>query len=235
MRGRSHLGDALKQRQILRMAAKRVIADQRRIGTAAERAVLVFVDLFEEQAHVMVDSRFQVFQQLFLLDVQQAQLQPRARLGAIDHVVQARPRRLQRLEFRSMHDCIQLIRQQAVDFRHPLIDHRHHRLVRAGAHAFVQYLGRQLSQQLLGIGVLRRLHRHVAFLHDAVQQAEFLRLRRFLRCITANCRRIGRLFACHVRHPEVEIARWHNRCRAPVTPPAPALPAQPSRPPGPRS
>jgi hypothetical protein len=156
---------------VLRMPAERVIADQHRVRIAAERAVFVFIDLLEEHAHVVIDGGLEILEQFLLGDVEQTQLQARARFGAVHHVMQARPRRFERLECLIVHDRVELIRQQLVDLRDTLVDHCHDALVRARAHAFIEDLRSKLADQLFGIDALRRLDGHIAFENDTVEQA----------------------------------------------------------------
>jgi hypothetical protein len=122
----------------------------------------------------------------------------RARFRAEHHVVQTRPRRFERLERFVMHDCVQLIGEQPVDLGHALVDHRDDALVRARTHALVENLRCELADQLLRIAVLRRLDRHVPFLNDLLEQAQFAACRIESRGFARG--RAGRLIACHSDH-----------------------------------
>jgi hypothetical protein len=66
MRRGRHRGDFLEQTQVRRLAAEIIIADQDAEGVATERAVLLFVNLFEQRAGVDVDSLFQVVLEVLL-------------------------------------------------------------------------------------------------------------------------------------------------------------------------
>ena len=139
---------------------------------AAIGAVFFFVELLEQDAHVVVDRTFQVFQQLFFRHIQQAQLEIGAGFGAVDHVMQAAPRAFQLLEVRVVHQCIELVAEDLVDLGDAFVDHRDDALVRRRLHAFVQHLGGELPQQFFRVCVLRWLDCHLAFQDDTVQQAQ---------------------------------------------------------------
>ena len=156
------------------MATKVIVANQQRIRIATEGAVLFLVHLLEQNAHVVVNSRLQVLEQLLLGHVHQTQFQGGAGFSAKHHIAQANPRGLQRLKIWVMHDGVQLVGQNLIDLRNALIDHRDHAFVRRTFHALIQNLGRKLTQKFLGIDTLRGLGSHFSLLDDSIQEAQFL-------------------------------------------------------------
>ena len=73
------------------MATEIVVTDQHRIRVAAEGAVLFFVNFLEQHAGVVVHSGFQILEQIFLADVEQAQLEILACFRAKNHVAKSTP------------------------------------------------------------------------------------------------------------------------------------------------
>ena len=73
--------DALEQGHVFRMLAELVIANQRSEGSAAENAVLFFVNLLKEGALVELWSFLDVAQQFLLGGVEDANLQSDAGLA----------------------------------------------------------------------------------------------------------------------------------------------------------
>ena len=92
----------------------------------------------------------------------------RARLRVHHQIVQAAPGGFQRLEVRAVHDLIQLQAEEFVELRDARLDRRHR--VAADHHAFIQHLADECLNQILGVGSLRRVARHLPVLHDLVEQ-----------------------------------------------------------------
>ena len=93
----------------------------------------------------------------FFVTLSRRSFRLRARFGAVHHVVQTRPRRFERLERSVVHDRVELLGQQLVDFGDAFVDHRDDALVRARAHAFVENLRGELADQFLRVACLANL------------------------------------------------------------------------------
>ena len=168
MRGGSHAGDLLQQRHVLRMAAELVVADQEAEGIAAEGAVLLFVHLLEQHALVELQRLVEVLEHFGLGGAEQAQLEPRRRLGVHDHEVQSAPRRLELLKVGMMEDLVELLAEQLVDARDLGLDHGQR--VAADGHALIEDLMDEFADQVFGAGLLALVARHLALVHDLVEQ-----------------------------------------------------------------
>ena len=79
VRGGGHVRHLLEQRDVLRMVAELVVADQQAERRAAEGAVLFLVDLLEQRALVELGRALQVLEQVLLRDVEDLDLELRAR------------------------------------------------------------------------------------------------------------------------------------------------------------
>ena len=100
--------DLLQQRDVLRMAAELVVADEHAERVAAEGAVFFLVDLLEEGALVELGGLLEVLEQLLLGDVQDADLEARAGLGVHARGSAGRARSLRALEVGVVQDLVEL-------------------------------------------------------------------------------------------------------------------------------
>ncbi len=91
MRGGGNMRHLVQQRNILRMAGKFVIADQRAEGRAAEGAVLFFIDFLEDRALIEFTGAFKVAAQILFRHVHDADLQHRAGFTLVHEIMQAAP------------------------------------------------------------------------------------------------------------------------------------------------
>ncbi len=167
--GSGHVGNLLQHGDVLRMAAKFIVADQHAVGIAAKGAVFLLVNLLEERALIKLRRLFQVGQQLLLGDVEQTQLEHGSRLGVGDEIKQTAPCCFQRLKLWRVHDGVELVAQLLIDFRNALLDAGDDGVF-AHRHAFIEHLYGVLREQIDGIGALRIIARNLALLNDAVQQ-----------------------------------------------------------------
>src|SRR5688572_31033396 len=92
MRGRCDVRYFLEPLDVLRAAAKLVVADQHAVRAAAESSVLFLVDFLELDALIELNSALQVLLNLVLPGVQKTKLQHGARLSTHDKVVKSAPR-----------------------------------------------------------------------------------------------------------------------------------------------
>jgi hypothetical protein len=123
VRGRGHVGDFLQQLDVLRALAEFVVAQQRAERSAAEHAILFFVDFLEQRALVELRRALQVPQQLLLAHVQDLDLQHGAGLAVIQQVLQSAPARFQLLECLMVEHLVELNRDQVIDLRDARRDH----------------------------------------------------------------------------------------------------------------
>src|SRR5580700_5142702 len=104
------------------MLAELVVADQRAKRLAAEDPEFIFIDFLEHYALVELRSALQVTQQLFLADVEDANLKHRTGFALTHHVLDAAPAGFQLLKRRMVKDFVQLKREKMVDLRNARID-----------------------------------------------------------------------------------------------------------------
>ena len=168
MCGSRDMRDLFQQIHVLRVAAELVISDQHAVGGAAEGAVLFFVDLLEQRALVELGRRLEVLDQVLLGRIQHVDFHVGAGLGLIGQIFQTAPGSLELLELAGVHDFIELIGQQGIDFRDTRVEDRDQVLARRDF-AF-EHLVDQLVDQVAGPGALGFRTRHAAFGNDAVQQ-----------------------------------------------------------------
>ena len=211
MRGRCHLGNALEQSHVLGVTTKIIVTNQEGIGVATKSAVFLFIHLLEQHAHVVVHSGFQVLQEFLFAHVHQTQLQTGTGLGAKHHVTQACPRGFKCLEVLVVHDGVELVRNDFVNFCNALVDHGDHALVGCRFHAFVENLRCKLPQQLFCVGILRWLYSHIAFLNDAVKQTQFA-------CFyNRGIARLCFFFRCHVNYSLIVMGLNDGGCNQAAT------------------
>ena len=104
------------------MVGPLVIADQRGVGLAARRAELVLVDLLEQLALVELHRPRQIAEQFALRQVDDPQLEVRARLAIHDEVVQAAPAAFELRKPLMVHDLVELSGQHAVAGRDRMLE-----------------------------------------------------------------------------------------------------------------
>jgi hypothetical protein len=105
-------------------AVEVVVPHQHAEGVAAERAVLLLVDLLEGLGHVELDGPLEVVAQLVLRDVQDADLEALAGLGLADEVVQPAPGAFELLQRGIVQDLVHLGGQLLVDGADPELNVR---------------------------------------------------------------------------------------------------------------
>src|SRR5271169_964043 len=122
MRSSRHLRNLFEQLDVFRMLTEFVVADERGKRLAAENAELIFVDLLEHHALVEFRSALKVTQQLFLADIQDAELEHRAGFALVHEVLDPTPAGFQLLKSRMMKDFVQLEGDKVINLGHTSID-----------------------------------------------------------------------------------------------------------------
>jgi hypothetical protein len=169
---RRHVRHLLEQRDVLRMVAELVVADQQTERRAAEHAEFPLVDLLEHGALVELGGPFEILQQILLGDVEGADLQHRPGLALLDEMVQAAPGRFQFLEFRRVHHFVQLRGDERIQLRDPRLDHR---LRVSGVDDLpFEHLLREIGDDVAGEGALSGLGGARDVLQDLVEKRDFL-------------------------------------------------------------
>jgi len=90
------------------MIAEFVIADQSAVGGTAKSSELFFINLLEKGGLIELRGPFHILEEVFLGDVHDPDLQTFARLALIHEIVEPSPGSLELLEFRGVHDLVQL-------------------------------------------------------------------------------------------------------------------------------
>ena len=143
--GCRHLRHPFQELDVLGAASELVVAQQAGERLAAEDPELLFVDLLEHLALVELGHALQVAQDLLFSGVEDLELQVDPGLAVLHQVPDAAPGGLQFLEFRVVQDLVDLQREQVVDLRDALVDHRLQ--VRRDRHLPVQHLLDELRHQ----------------------------------------------------------------------------------------
>ena len=172
MRGRGYARHLLQQRDVLRVPAEFVIADQSAERVAAERSVLFFVNLLEDGALVELHRLVEILEQIRLADVHQLDLQAAGRLGLLHEVVQPAPGAFELLKGLGVHDFVQLLRDERIELADALVDHGLG-VVGDGHLPGHHFLDQILDPQLPAAALFRALP-DPAFFGDAVEQAAVL-------------------------------------------------------------
>src|SRR5205807_9347425 len=89
--GSRHIGNLLQQSDVLRMPSELVVTHKNGERISAKRAVLLFIDLFEERTLVKFRGLFHITEQLVFSHVHEAQLEHGAGFGIHYQVMQAAP------------------------------------------------------------------------------------------------------------------------------------------------
>src|SRR5215469_15571572 len=98
MRSGGYARHLLEESDILRVASEFVVADESAKGIAAERAILLFVNLLENLALVEFDSLVQVLEKIILADVQELDFEAARGFRLHDEIVQTAPGTLEFLK-----------------------------------------------------------------------------------------------------------------------------------------
>src|SRR5271167_4413410 len=115
MSSRCHLRNLLEQLDVFGMFAELVVSDQRAKRLATEDAEFIFIDFLEHHALIELRSTLEVAQQLFLADVEDADLEHGAGFALIHHVFNATPAAFQLLKGGMMKDFVQLKGDKMID------------------------------------------------------------------------------------------------------------------------
>ena len=198
MGGGGYLRNLLEQFHIFRMLAKFEVADQCAIRCTAEDAVFFFVDFLEECALVELGSALHVAQQVLFVDVQDANLEVGTGVRIEDHVAETAPGAFELLEIGVMENFVELNRQQVIDLRDALIDHRFD--VASHIHMAFEELTDKFLDEVLASFASRGVGTETALLDNAVEQIQFFRL--------CGCCLIYFFLLSHVRYLHLVLAKF---------------------------
>ena len=128
MRGRGDLAEIAQQSDVDGRLIEMIVADQAAIGLTAQLPELRLVELLEKRALVpfRIGIIAQIAIELVLRDVHDLELQGRVGLGIASQIIETAPRALDALEFRRMHDGIDLVGELLVETGDHLVDRVEH-------------------------------------------------------------------------------------------------------------
>ena len=172
VRSRRDAGHLLEQRDILRMAAKLVVADQRAKRSAAERAVLFLINLLEDIALIELDCFVEILEQIVLADIHQLDLEVGGGFRLLHKVVQTAPRGFELLERLGVHHLVELPGNQRVELGDAAVD-RHLDVFRDGHLTVHDVLDEVFQPELSGAPFLGALP-DPSFFDDPVDNASVL-------------------------------------------------------------
>ena len=147
MCGGGNLGDAVEHLDVLRAMIEIIVANQAPVRLPSRCAVFRFVDLLEQGALVPGGSLefLERLAQLFLRQIQDADLERLIGLGIADQIMKASPCGFQFLEILLVHDGVDLLGKSLVDLCDDRLDRLDGVLANEGG----------LRQSLLGQGMDR--------------------------------------------------------------------------------
>ena len=169
MGGRSHLRHTFQELDILGAAAKLEISQQTGERFAAEYAEFLFVDLLEHLALVELGDALEVAEDFLLGAIENLDLEVDAGLAIFEQVADAAPGGFHLLESGVVEDFVELQRQQVVDLRDALVDHRLE--VGRDGHLAVKHLLDELGNQAAAPLAGGFIAADAAFQDDLVQKA----------------------------------------------------------------